>query len=160
MNILSKSIMFSLRKMKVPLRAVSNKAESFVTAGYWLINYIDTKAKCRHLKKWPVEGLCGRCYLSAVPSPPRIFVWGGLAIFRFWIWSYKECSTPAEFGLQQDSTPPTPSQPKHCLYSVLWHGEGGGRGECWIREKVRGATIQGRVGEIPTWLTVSSVYKL
>jgi len=26
-----------------------------------LINYIDTKAKCRHLKNWPVKGLCGRC---------------------------------------------------------------------------------------------------
>ncbi len=28
-----------------------------------LINYIDTKDKCRHLKKQPVKGLCGR-YLS------------------------------------------------------------------------------------------------
>ncbi len=27
-----------------------------------LINYIDTKAKCRNLKNWPVKGLlCGRC---------------------------------------------------------------------------------------------------
>ncbi len=27
-----------------------------------LINYIDIKAKCRHLKKsWPVKGLCGSC---------------------------------------------------------------------------------------------------
>ena len=25
-----------------------------------LINYIDTKAKCRHLKNLPVKGLCGR----------------------------------------------------------------------------------------------------
>jgi hypothetical protein len=24
-------------------------------------NYRDTKAKCRHLKNWPVKGLCGRC---------------------------------------------------------------------------------------------------
>ncbi len=27
-----------------------------------LINYIDSKAKCRHLKNWPVKGLCGRCW--------------------------------------------------------------------------------------------------
>ncbi len=26
-----------------------------------LMNYIDTKAKCRNLKNWPVKGLCGRC---------------------------------------------------------------------------------------------------
>ncbi len=26
-----------------------------------LLNYIDTKAKCRHLKNWPVKALCGRC---------------------------------------------------------------------------------------------------
>ncbi len=31
-----------------------------------LINYIDTKAKCRNLKNWPVKGLRGRC----------LFVWG------------------------------------------------------------------------------------
>ncbi len=31
-----------------------------------LTNYIDTKAKCHHLKNWPVNGLCGRC----------LFVWG------------------------------------------------------------------------------------
>jgi hypothetical protein len=27
----------------------------------WLINYIETKAKCCHLKNWPVKGLCARC---------------------------------------------------------------------------------------------------
>ncbi len=26
-----------------------------------LINNTDTKAKCRHLKKWHLKGLCGRC---------------------------------------------------------------------------------------------------
>ncbi len=26
-----------------------------------LTNYIDTKAKCRHLKNWRVKRLCGRC---------------------------------------------------------------------------------------------------
>ncbi len=29
-----------------------------------LINYIDTEAKCRHLKNWPVRGLCSRCFQS------------------------------------------------------------------------------------------------
>ncbi len=31
------------------------------TLNHELINFIDTKAKCRHIKNWPVKGLCGRC---------------------------------------------------------------------------------------------------
>jgi hypothetical protein len=33
-----------------------------------LINYIDTKPKCRHLKSWPVKGLCSGVYRSEAPS--------------------------------------------------------------------------------------------
>jgi hypothetical protein len=33
----------------------------FLGGHHGLINYIDTKAKCRYLKKWSVKGLCGRC---------------------------------------------------------------------------------------------------
>jgi hypothetical protein len=29
-----------------------------------LINYIDTKAKCRNLKNVPVKRLCGRCLFA------------------------------------------------------------------------------------------------
>ncbi len=41
---------------------------------HWLINYIDTKAKCRQLKIWPANGLCGRC----------------LSQFRDWRMRYKQ----------------------------------------------------------------------
>ncbi len=34
-----------------------------------LINYIGTKAKCRHLKNWSVKGLCGRCFICLRPPP-------------------------------------------------------------------------------------------
>jgi hypothetical protein len=35
------------------------------------IRLIECNAKCRYIKKWPVKGLCGRCfYLSEAPSPP------------------------------------------------------------------------------------------
>ncbi len=42
---------------------IPRKSEDFLvnTLGHWLINYIDTKAKCRHLKNWHVKGLRGRC---------------------------------------------------------------------------------------------------
>jgi hypothetical protein len=49
---------------------------------YWfsrshgLINYIDTKAKCRHLKKLACKGV----YLSEASSAPRFLFWGGVAI--------------------------------------------------------------------------------
>jgi hypothetical protein len=34
-----------------------------------LTNYIDTKAHCRHLKNWPVKGICGRCLSVWGPLP-------------------------------------------------------------------------------------------
>ncbi len=39
-------------------------------AYHGLINFIDTKAKCRHLKNWPVRDFVAGVYLSEAPSPP------------------------------------------------------------------------------------------
>ncbi len=36
---------------------------------HWLINSIDTKAKCRHNKIWPVKRLCVRCLSVWGPDP-------------------------------------------------------------------------------------------
>jgi hypothetical protein len=41
-----------------------------VITNHGIVNYIYTKAKCRHLKNLPVKGLCGSLYLSEAPSPP------------------------------------------------------------------------------------------
>ncbi len=38
-------------------------------ADHGLIKYKDTKAKCRHLKNWPVKWLCGRCLSVLGPEP-------------------------------------------------------------------------------------------
>ncbi len=43
-----------------------------------LINYLDTTAKCRHLKKLTFKGTYRQ--VSEAPSPPIDFVWGGLTI--------------------------------------------------------------------------------
>ncbi len=108
-------------------------------------------------QNWPEKGLCVGCLSVWGPLPSQVFVWGGLAICRLWIWWDKECLTPAENDLQHDSTPPTPSQPHTvCIYCTLT--QGGGR-ESWTREKVRGATVHNAGSKIPTWLTVSLVYK-
>jgi hypothetical protein len=47
-----------------------------------LINYIDIKAKCSHLKKLTCTGtyFAAGVYLSEAPSSPRFFAVGGLAI--------------------------------------------------------------------------------
>jgi hypothetical protein len=36
----------------------------------WVSNFMDTKAKCRHLKKLPVKGLWAGVYLTETSSPP------------------------------------------------------------------------------------------
>ncbi len=97
------------------------------------INIIDTKAKCRHLKNLPVKGLCGRC----------LSVWGSLPSF--------------------DAIPYTPPYTLYTYIRVYCiptysHRERGGGGKL-TREKVRGATIHKAGSKIPTWLTVSPVYK-
>ncbi len=60
--------------------------------------------------------------------------------------------------------PRTPYPTLHTVYVytvyVLIHTGDGGGGESWIRERVRGATVHKAWSKIPTWLTVSPVYKL
>ncbi len=64
-----------------------------------IIKYKDTKAKCRHLKNWPVKWLCGRCLSVLGPEPhtppPQVnsFRWRHFALpymslifLRFLLW--------------------------------------------------------------------------
>ncbi len=104
-----------------------------------LINYIDTKAKCRHLKNLPAKGLCAlrqmhgrRNFKNTNPlmSSLMVILLGVVKQFcRFWIWSETECKTPSEYGPQYISTPPPPPQ-SHTVctvYTVHWErGEGEG----------------------------------
>ncbi len=53
---------------------------------------------------------------------------------RFWIWSETECKTPAEYGLQHNSTPP-PQPHTVCIYCTFTLRRGGGHREG------RGATV-------------------
>ncbi len=93
-----------------------------------LINYKDTKAKCRHLKKLPVKGQAAG-------------VWGLLPL----LWPHTTTTTP------------------YTMYTYVYseylftQGRGGRR---WTSEKVKGATVHKAGSKIPTWLTVSPVYKL
>ncbi len=77
-----------------------------------LINQIDTKAKCRHLKNLPVKRLCGRSLPDWGPLPPMA------------------------------PRPPLLHTVYVCIGYLFTQGrkEGGG-GERWTREKVRGATV-------------------
>ncbi len=88
---------------------------------HWLINFKDTKAKCRHLKHRPQKGLCGRClskfrykHIDAVSL---------VGIFDSALWNV----APLIFSLVQLSPPFTVW--KHSLYRQCVAGKGGG---CWI----------------------------
>ncbi len=121
----------------------------FLILGRRKIWLIENNAKCSYLKNVLKMVFAPGVYLSEAPSPTR-FLFGVLRQFcRFWIWS----------DLQHNSTTPPPPPPNHtvCLYSTLILGRGGGR---WTREKVRGAIVHKAGSKIPTWLTVSPVYKL
>jgi hypothetical protein len=39
------------------------------------IRLIESNAKCRHLKNFPVKGLGAGGYLSEAPSPPKFLFW-------------------------------------------------------------------------------------
>jgi hypothetical protein len=47
---------------------------------HWLIKYIDTIAKCRHLRKLTCEGTLRQGLSVWGALPPWVFVWGGVAI--------------------------------------------------------------------------------
>ncbi len=65
----------------------------------------------------------------------RSFMFGVVKQFcRFWIWSETECKTPAEYGLQHNSTHPPPHSNTLSVYTVHLVWEGGGE----VREKVEG----------------------
>ncbi len=60
----------------------------------------------------------------------------------------------------QHPPPPTSSQPHSLCTLYSDTGNVGRWGDLnWTREKVRGATVHKTVSKIPTWLTVSPVYK-
>ncbi len=93
-------------------------------------NYIDTKAKCCHLKKLTCKGTLRLVFICLRRPPPLLgFVWGGLAILyalnldRYRVLNLCRIWSPT--GL---NTPPPPS---HTLsvYTLLRHAGGRGRYE-------------------------------
>ncbi len=82
-----------------------------------LINYIDTKAKCRHLKNWSVKGLCGRCFIRVY----RLNIKSVMLVF-----STQLCKTIA-FSMVQLSPNP-PSLFEYILYTHVQCVEWGGGG--------------------------------
>jgi hypothetical protein len=96
------------------------------------MNFIDTKTKRRHLKNWPVKGLCGR-YLS------EIIDWRYSQSCRYFWPSFVNCC-PSNVSLVHccpsnllSGAPPPPPGPSLCqstVYtdSVLLAGGGG----CWV----------------------------
>ncbi len=55
---------------------------------HWLIHYMNTWAKYRHLKKFTCKGTLRQMFISPRPPAPPSFLFGVVEQFcRFWIWS-------------------------------------------------------------------------
>ncbi len=93
------------------------------------INFKDTRAKCCHLKNWPVKGLCGRC-LSVWGSLPPRFLFGWFSNFVV-TESGQIQSVKLLQNMVSNRTQHSPPPPSHTLsvYTVLRHRGGGGRVE-------------------------------
>ncbi len=89
-----------------------------------LINYADTKAKWRHLKNWPVKGLCGRCLSKFIDLRYIQSCW----YFRP---SFVNCC-PSNLlsGSTHHSPPPHPVWIKYAVYTYTVCGVAG-MGFCW-----------------------------
>jgi hypothetical protein len=128
---------------------------SVISCDHGLINYTDAKAKCRHLKKLNWKGTLRQVFICLRPPPLLGFCLGWSSNFV--------CSQSGQIQSVTILQNPVPS-PLHTAYvytvhGILIHTRKGGGGS-WTREKVRGATVHKAGSKIPTWLTVSPVYKL
>ncbi len=105
---------------------------------------IESNAQCRYLKNLTCKGtvLCAAgVSLSEAPSPLRVLFFGVVWCSNF-VGSEsgqkQSFKTPAEYGLQHNSTPPPPPPSRsHTLsvHTVLWLWEGGEVWGRWTREK-------------------------
>ncbi len=105
-------------------------------------NYIDTKAKCRHLKKLTCKGTLRQVFVCLKP-PPLL----GCCLGRSSNFVRSESSQIQNMVSNRTQHPHPP--PSHTLfaYTVLWHWE---EEESWTREKVRGATVHKAESKIRT----------
>ncbi len=134
----------------------------YLRPNHWLINYVDTKAKCRHLKKLTCKGTLRQVFICLRFSPLRVFLgWSSNLVGSQ---SDQIQSVKLMQNMLSNRTPYPPPPHTHCMriYGTvyLFTQERGEGGESWTREKIRGATVHRARSKIPTWPTVSPVYFL
>jgi hypothetical protein len=89
---------------------------------YELINYIDTKAKCRYLIQLTWTGISRQMFRCLRPPPLLGFCLRWSCNFVFWIWSDKECLNSYRIWSPtgHNAPHPTPSQPQGvCINCTL-----------------------------------------
>ncbi len=94
---------------------------------HWLMNYIDNKAKCRHLKKLTCKGNLRQMFICLSPPPLLGFCLGWsiailyvLNLVRYRVLNFCKIWSPT--GLN------TPPSQRLSVFTVLWHRVGGGGG--------------------------------
>ncbi len=130
----------TLNRFPVEVSHVWHPAAGLYSAS-WLLMHADRG----YIQQWMCVPLMDEGTLKT-PIPKCRLYWSFLfgvvkQFYRFWTWSETECKTPAEYGLQHNSThPPPPPQPYTvCIYCTVSLGRGRG-GEGGQRED-RGATV-------------------
>jgi hypothetical protein len=104
------------------------------TCRHGLINYIDTKGKCRRLKKCTCYGTLRQVFSCLRPPPP--------------------------YEPRTHTTPLTHCIRVYCTVQYTRSHKEGEEGGELTREKVRGEPDHKAGSERPTWLTVLPVYEL
>ncbi len=128
------------------------------------IRLIESKSKCRHLKKFSRKGTVRQVFICLRPPPLLGFCLGWSSNFlgseSGQIQSVKILRWPPT---QLNTPPPHPLSATYCLYILFFdRGKGvGRRGEVNIERRLDGhwAIVHKAGSKIPTWLTVSPVYK-
>jgi hypothetical protein len=95
-----------------------------------IINHKDTRAKFCQLKNKPVKGFATGVYQPEAHDPRGLAILKVLNLVRYRV--INTCRIL--YGLQQDSTPLTPSQPHTVRICTLTQGKGGGGWELNQRE--------------------------
>ncbi len=122
---------------------------------HWLTNLLDTKTKCRYLKR-TVWGTLQQVFICL--RPPTL-----LGLCLGWSSNFvgSESGQIQSVKLLQNmisNMTQNPLSATHCLY-ILYFDKGRGGGG-WTREKIRWGSVYKTGSIIPTWLTVSQVYTL
>ncbi len=102
---------------------------------YWLINYIDTKAKCRHLKKLTCQGTLRQVSICLRPSPLLGFCLGWSSNFVGSESGQVQSAKLLKNMISNRNQRPHPLPATQCLFILYFYTGKGGKGREFKRRE-------------------------